>query len=246
MAVLSLEAALLDAERTLFLNLEAGELAVQGWPGDEVRIRDWERARDLAGQVGIADKLSRHPDHLSQGERQRVAVCRALATEPVLLLAEASGRSGSPLATASERPPAPNASHRVRGAMNRMRRALRVTGMAVVQLMGHGQTAFIRRLHTHCLGDAGPSQHFCGQKGGFGILTDVALSAQHHHILGGMITERTVEEESGVPIIADGGMLFVFPRAGYRSFWMLDCLIDIDRPEERRTREGFALPDNTK
>ena len=29
----------LDAGRTLFLNLEAGELAVQGWPGDEVRDR---------------------------------------------------------------------------------------------------------------------------------------------------------------------------------------------------------------
>jgi ABC-type transport system involved in cytochrome bd biosynthesis fused ATPase/permease subunit len=38
----------LDPQRTLFLNLEAGELAVQGWPGDEVRIRDWEGARDLA------------------------------------------------------------------------------------------------------------------------------------------------------------------------------------------------------
>ena len=35
----------LDPQRTLFLNLEAGELAVQGWPGDEIRIRDWEVAR---------------------------------------------------------------------------------------------------------------------------------------------------------------------------------------------------------
>jgi AAA domain-containing protein len=32
----------LDPAHTLFLNLEAGELAVQGWPGDEIRIRDWE------------------------------------------------------------------------------------------------------------------------------------------------------------------------------------------------------------
>jgi putative ABC transport system ATP-binding protein len=47
-----------------------------------------ERARALAGQVGIADKLSRHPDHLSQGERQRVAVCRAVLPEPSLLLAD--------------------------------------------------------------------------------------------------------------------------------------------------------------
>lgn len=26
----------------------------------------------------------------------------------------------------------------------------------------------------------------------------------------------------------DGGMLFVFPEASYQSFWMKDCLIDID------------------
>ncbi len=49
-------------------------------------VRD--RARGLAGDVGIADKLDRHPDKLSQGEKQRVAVCRALLTEPVLLLAD--------------------------------------------------------------------------------------------------------------------------------------------------------------
>ena len=44
----------LDPQRTLFLNLEAGELAVQGWPGDEIRIRDWEVARDLAAWIGGA------------------------------------------------------------------------------------------------------------------------------------------------------------------------------------------------
>ena len=42
----------LDAGRTLFVNLEAGELAVQGWPGDEVRVRSWEMARDLACWIG--------------------------------------------------------------------------------------------------------------------------------------------------------------------------------------------------
>ncbi len=47
-----------------------------------------ERARDLAEQVGIGDKLTRNINHLSQGERQRVAVCRALVTEPGLVLAD--------------------------------------------------------------------------------------------------------------------------------------------------------------
>ena len=47
-----------------------------------------ERARGLADQVGIGDKLRRDVNHLSQGERQRVAVCRSLLTEPALLLAD--------------------------------------------------------------------------------------------------------------------------------------------------------------
>jgi ABC-type lipoprotein export system ATPase subunit len=47
-----------------------------------------ERAVRIAEQVGIQDKLGRHPDQLSQGERQRVAVCRAVLPEPVLLLAD--------------------------------------------------------------------------------------------------------------------------------------------------------------
>jgi len=46
------------------------------------------RAISLAEQVGISDKLSRNPRKLSQGERQRVAVCRALLPEPTLLLAD--------------------------------------------------------------------------------------------------------------------------------------------------------------
>jgi putative ABC transport system ATP-binding protein len=47
-----------------------------------------ERARTLAERVGIADKLHRHPRRLSQGERQRVAVCRAVLTDPPLLLTD--------------------------------------------------------------------------------------------------------------------------------------------------------------
>ncbi len=49
----------LDSTRTLFVNLEAGELAVQGWPGDEVRVRSWEVARDLACWIGGANPAMR-------------------------------------------------------------------------------------------------------------------------------------------------------------------------------------------
>jgi putative ABC transport system ATP-binding protein len=47
-----------------------------------------KRAGELAHQVGIGDKLRRHPQHLSQGERQRVAVSRALLLEPDVVLAD--------------------------------------------------------------------------------------------------------------------------------------------------------------
>jgi len=46
------------------------------------------RARALAERLGIAKLLGRCPAQLSQGERQRAAVCRALVADPPLLLAD--------------------------------------------------------------------------------------------------------------------------------------------------------------
>jgi putative ABC transport system ATP-binding protein len=45
-------------------------------------------AKALAGQLGIGDLLRRKVQRLSHGERQRVAICRALVTRPAFLLAD--------------------------------------------------------------------------------------------------------------------------------------------------------------
>jgi len=46
------------------------------------------RADTLASEVGLGDKLSRRPGELSHGERQRVAICRALITRPSVIVAD--------------------------------------------------------------------------------------------------------------------------------------------------------------
>jgi putative ABC transport system ATP-binding protein len=47
-----------------------------------------ERAVALLGELGLGDKLRRYPGQLSQGERQRVALCRALVTRPAVVLGD--------------------------------------------------------------------------------------------------------------------------------------------------------------
>jgi lipoprotein-releasing system ATP-binding protein len=55
---------------------------------DATRAEAVARAESLLGALGLAKRLSHRPSQLSGGEQQRVAVARALANQPLLVLAD--------------------------------------------------------------------------------------------------------------------------------------------------------------
>ena len=66
----------LPAEKTLFFDLEAGDLAVEGWTGDTLRPRTWNECRDFAVFIGGANPALRDDQPYSQKHFDEV--CKTL------------------------------------------------------------------------------------------------------------------------------------------------------------------------
>ena len=63
----------MPAETTLFFDLEAGDLAIEGWQGDTVRPRTWQECRDFAVFIGGANPSLR--DDQPYSPAHYAAVC---------------------------------------------------------------------------------------------------------------------------------------------------------------------------
>ena len=63
----------LDPATTLFIDLEAGDLAIEGWSGDSVRPRTWAECRDFAVFIGGPNPALR--DDQVYSDAHYVAVC---------------------------------------------------------------------------------------------------------------------------------------------------------------------------
>jgi polar amino acid transport system ATP-binding protein len=67
---------------TALENVTVGPIRVKG----EDKAAAVERAKQMLGRVGLAEKLEAYPRQLSGGQQQRVAIARALCMQPKLML----------------------------------------------------------------------------------------------------------------------------------------------------------------
>jgi hypothetical protein len=73
---------ILGAAGTLFMDLEAGDLAVEGWPGDTIRPRTWNECRDFAVFIGGPNPALRPEQPYSEAHYE--AVCSEFGDPSVL------------------------------------------------------------------------------------------------------------------------------------------------------------------
>jgi len=76
----------LIAQYTVLENIEVPLLYRPGYP--PLTAADHERCLEVAGLVGLAERLDHKPFQLSGGQQQRVAIARALINDPAIIMAD--------------------------------------------------------------------------------------------------------------------------------------------------------------
>ncbi len=82
------------------------------------------RARELLELVGLPDKADAYPAQLSGGQNQRIAIARALATDPKVLLCDEATRALDP-----------NTTHGILQLIQKINRELGITVVVITHLM---------------------------------------------------------------------------------------------------------------
>ena len=128
----------LDATKTLFIDLEAGDLAVEGWAGDTIRPRTWQECSDFAAYIGGPNPALRDNQPYSQAHYDYVCSqfgdASALDKYDTIFVDSKRSRHAS-VSNGAQDSPKPSAENR----QARHARRLRATGREMMAWLTHLQ-----------------------------------------------------------------------------------------------------------